>query len=56
MPYGPCYRSDYPQADPEHDDMNLRSYNIPDPSTIAMPFDNDEVKLLLEGVQAESFD
>lgn len=45
-----------PQADPEHDDMNLRSYNIPDPSTIAMPFGNDEVKLLLEGVQAESFD
>ena len=45
-----------PQADPEHDDMNLRSYNIPDPSTIAMPFGEKEVKFMLDGTKAEAFD
>lgn len=44
-----------PQADPEHDDMNLRSYNIPDLSTIAMPFGQNETKLMLEEVKAEAF-
>lgn len=45
-----------PQADPEHDDMNLRSYNIPDPSTMAMPFGQKEVKFMLEGTKAEAFE
>lgn len=45
-----------PQADPEHDDMNLRSYNIPDLSTMAMPFGQKDVKILLEDAHAEAFD
>lgn len=44
-----------PQADPAHDDMNLRSYNIPDLSTVAMPFGTREVEIMLQNVQAEAF-
>lgn len=45
-----------PQSDPEHDDMNLRSYNIPDLSRIVMPFENKDIKLMLNGVTAETFE
>ena len=44
-----------PQADPEHDDMNLRSYNIPDLGTMPVPFTHDDVKLLLENKPSEAF-
>lgn len=44
-----------PQADPEMDDWNLRSYNIPDLSTQAVDFDLKDVKMLFEKVNAEQF-
>lgn len=44
-----------PQADPEHDDMNLRSYNIPDLGKKSAPFSTKEVKMLLENANAEVF-
>ena len=44
-----------PQADPEMDDWELRSYNIPDLSTLPAPYGHREVKTLLEGVQATQF-
>lgn len=44
-----------PQSDPAHDDHNLRSYNIPDLSTLPMPFGHDEVKMVLTNVPAEPF-
>lgn len=44
-----------PQADPEHDDMNLRSYNIPDFGTTAVPFGHNEVKNLVDNVAAETY-
>jgi len=37
-----------PQADPSHDDLYLKSYNIPDLSKHQMPFDHAKVKQLLE--------
>lgn len=37
-----------PQEDPAADDMNLRSFNIPDLSTMTMPFAHKEVKSLFE--------
>ncbi|MDO4497438.1 MAG: hypothetical protein Q4B58_06395, partial [Bacteroidales bacterium] len=37
-----------PQADPSHDDMNLRSYNIPDLAPMPVPFGHDDVKRLME--------
>jgi len=44
-----------PQQDPSNDDMNLKSYNIPDLSTIPVSFDENQVKQLLEGTQAENY-
>lgn len=41
-----------PQADPSHDDMNLRSYNIPDLSKVKMPYDHDKISLIFEQNQA----
>lgn len=43
-----------PQADPETDDMNLRSFNIPDLSVVATPYDTETIKRLVEHTQAES--
>lgn len=37
-----------PQSDPGHDDINLKSYNIPDLSMHPVPFDHDRVKQLLD--------
>ena len=37
-----------PQADPEMDDLNLKSYNIPDLSSTPVSFGTDEVKTLVE--------
>jgi len=44
-----------PQPDPEMDDWNLRSYNIPDLSTLPVPFGQSQVKTLLEEVNAQPF-
>lgn len=44
-----------PQSDPEMDDWNLRSYNIPDLSATAAPYGQNEVKMLLEDVVAQPF-
>ena len=44
-----------PQADPEMDDWNLLSYNIPDLSTEPVAFDQNDVKTLFEKVSATSF-
>ena len=44
-----------PQADPEADDMNLRSFNIPDLSTVSMSFDTDIISRLVDHTTAESF-
>lgn len=44
-----------PQADPSHDDMFLKSYNIPDLSMHPMPFDHNRVKKLLEQTDAIQF-
>lgn len=44
-----------PQEDPEMDDWNLRSYNIPDLSTQSMSFGQKDIKTLLEQVPAEIF-
>lgn len=44
-----------PQSDPSHDDMYLKSYNIPDLSTIPVPFNEEQVKQLLETTRSESF-
>ncbi len=45
-----------PQADPETDDWNLRSFNIPDLSTLPAVFHSKDIKVLLEEVSAEKFD
>lgn len=45
-----------PQADPQHDDLNLKSYNIPDVSTTAVPFDENQVRQLLENSDALQFE
>lgn len=44
-----------PQADPEMDDLNLRSFNIPDLSNVATPIDTETINRLVEHTQAESF-
>lgn len=44
-----------PQADPEMDDWNLRSYNIPDLSTQSVPYQNSDIKILVEQISAENF-
>lgn len=45
-----------PQADPEDDDLNLKSYNIPDLSKTSVPFDAASVKRIKHTLEAESFD
>lgn len=42
-------------ADPAHDDMCLKSYNIPDLTMHPAPFGHDQVKQLLESAQAIPF-
>lgn len=44
-----------PQADPDHDDLYLKSYNIPDLSMRSMPFSHDQVRQLLECSKAIQF-
>jgi len=44
-----------PQSDPEMDDWNLRSYNLPDLSAVATPYGPSEVKVLLEDTSAPAF-
>ena len=44
-----------PQADPETDDMNLRSFNIPDLSTVSTPFDTEIISRLVDHTTAEVF-
>lgn len=44
-----------PQKDPEMDDLNLKSYNIPDLSAMPMPFDSHDVKRVYDEVVAEKF-
>jgi len=44
-----------PQADPSHDDLFLKSYNIPDLTMHPAPFDHDQVKHLLENTAAIQF-
>ncbi len=44
-----------PQADPAHDDLYLKSYNIPDLSKHSMPFENNKVKELLNNTVAVQF-
>ena len=44
-----------PQANPEHDDLNLKSYNIPELSMSQVPFDANLLESLLERIPAESF-
>lgn len=44
-----------PQADPKHDDLNLKSYNIPELSRSQVPFDANKLESLLEKIPAEPF-
>jgi len=44
-----------PQADPEMDDWNLRSYNIPDLSTVPASFNQNDIKIILNELSAEKF-
>lgn len=44
-----------PQSDPEMDDWNLRSFNIPDLSNVPAAFGQKDVKMLLESVSSEVF-
>ncbi len=45
-----------PQSDPEMDDWNLRSYNVPDLPTLSVPFDDEDVKMLFERVPPTPFE
>lgn len=45
-----------PQADPEMDDLNFKSYNIPDLSATPVPFSTREVKAVFQSVNAEKFE
>ena len=44
-----------PQSDPEKDDMNLKSFNIPDLSTTSVPFDKKDIKRMYSNMKAEEF-
>lgn len=44
-----------PQQDPNADDMNLRSFNIPDLSQQSMPYGTQQIQNLMERVQATPF-
>lgn len=45
-----------PQQDPENDDLNLKSYNIPDLSSTPVTFDKKDINHLVDHVEAERFD
>lgn len=45
-----------PQQDPENDDLNLKSYNIPDLSSTPVTFDKKGINHLVDHVEAERFD
>lgn len=44
-----------PQADPDHYDNTLKSYNIPELSATKLPFDAEAVDRIYRNVQAEPF-
>jgi len=44
-----------PQLDPEDDDLNLKSYNIPELSVTPVPFDAYSVEHIAKGLPTESF-
>lgn len=44
-----------PQADPEDDDLNLKSYNIPELSATCVPFDAYSVERIARELPTESF-
>lgn len=44
-----------PQSDPEKDDLNLKSYNIPDLSATSVPFDTYAIEHLYKELEAEKF-
>ncbi len=44
-----------PQANPEHDDLNLKSYNIPELSISQVPFDANTLELLIQQTPSEPF-
>ena len=44
-----------PQANPEHDDINLKSYNIPELSISQVPFNANLLESLVQQIPAESF-
>ena len=45
-----------PQADPEDDDLNLKSYNIPDLSITPVPFDAASIRRVNRELEAEAFE
>ena len=44
-----------PQSDPANDDLNLKSYNIPDLSRTPVPFDADAIERIYRSGAAEEF-
>ena len=44
-----------PQANPAHDDINLKSYNIPELSISQVPFNANLLESLVQQIPAESF-
>lgn len=44
-----------PQEDPEKDLLNLKSYNIPDLSTVSMPYDAEKIAALNKELQATAY-
>jgi len=44
-----------PQEDPEHYDITLKSYNIPELSTSELPFDAEDVQDIYYDEEAETF-
>lgn len=44
-----------PQSDPENDDMNLKSYNIPDLSNRKVSFSSKNIKRIYRDIKAEQF-
>ena len=44
-----------PQANPGHDDLNLKSYNIPELSASKVPFDAYAIQKLMNKTEVESF-
>ncbi len=44
-----------PQEDPEHYDITLKSYNIPELSTSELPFDAEDIREIYRDEKAEAF-